>query len=298
MTISAPDCSPANLAASVSRFAPSPSGLLHLGHAYSAMVAWNTARDLGGHMLLRIEDIDSTRCRPEFELAIFEDLEWLGLTWNEPVIRQSDRLDQYGHALASLHRLGVTYPCFCTRRQIQQELSTLRSAPHQQTPSYAGTCRELGSAERQNKIDAGIPHSIRLHLDTALALMPQELSWVETDGLSYLAKDTPIGDEILARKDIGTSYHIAVVVDDASQGVDLVVRGEDLRNSTGIHRILQELLGLPQPCYLHHKLITDSENRRLAKRDGARAIRKLREEDRVSPGDVWRSLGFQPPETL
>jgi glutamyl-Q tRNA(Asp) synthetase len=272
----------------ITRFAPSPTGLLHLGHAFSALTVWEAAQTAGGEFLLRIEDTDRMRVRPEYEAAIYEDLTWLGMTWPEPVWRQSERLDVYADALARLGRLGVTYPCRCTRADIRAALA----APQEGVASavYPGTCRGRSMAEC-NPGDA-----VRLDLARAWALLGgQTLTWCET-GTSHAGTHTlhpevmrrQIGDVVLWRKDIGAAaYHLSVVVDDAAQGVTHVVRGEDLLEATPIHRLLQALFELPVPVWHHHPLVRDAAGKRLAKRDDARAIRTYREAGRT-PEDIWQ----------
>ena len=257
----------------ITRFAPSPSGLLHLGHAYSAIRASDAAMHDGGRFLLRIEDIDHGRCRAEFEDAIFEDLKWLGLRWEEPVLRQADRLHLYRDALAQLEALEVLYPCFCTRKGLVN-----LTAPHGSVlDTYAGTCRDLTPAERTEQKELGTPFSLRLDARHAFELAEGSLAWVDTERGPQEARAELVGDVILARKDIGTSYHVAVTVDDAAQGITLVTRGEDLLDSTHVHRLLQALLGLPVPRYLHHRLLTDTTGQRLAKRNDAQSIRWFRD---------------------
>jgi glutamyl-Q tRNA(Asp) synthetase len=253
------------------RFAPSPSGRLHLGHAYSAALGHAAAREAGGAFRLRIEDLDPSRCRPEFVEGIFEDLRWLGLEWDGDVLVQSQRVSVYAQALDLLRDQGLIYPCFCTRADIAQSLT----APHGDAGSaYPGTCRGLlDDPDRR----ASTPHSWRLDSAKALALagMP---TWTEAGGSSFAATPGDIGDAILARKDAPSAYHLACVVDDAASGVDLVVRGADLRPSTPVQRLLQELLGLPEPRYLHHPLILHEDGRRLAKRDLAPTLAAMRED--------------------
>ena len=260
----------------VTRFAPSPTGLLHLGHAFSALDA---ARAAGAHgrFLLRIEDIDTARCKAEFEQAIFEDLAWLGLTWEEPVLRQHARMDAYARALDRLDELGAIYPCFCSRKDIQAEAERIGAAPHGPlgTP-YPGTCRGLSRAERQEKMEAGTPYSLRLDHARAHDLVGRP-GWTDRRHGTFEADLGAIGDVMLARKEIATSYHLAVVVDDAAQGITLVTRGEDLLPATPIHRVLQALLELPVPDWAHHRLLDDDAGKRLAKRDDAVAIRAYRE---------------------
>lgn len=275
----------------VTRFAPSPTGLLHLGHAYAALFAAEAARAAGGRFLLRIEDIDRGRCRQAFEDAIFEDLSWLGLSWEEPVMRQSGRLAAYGEALARLEALGVLYPCFCTRKEIAAEIARAGAAPHgpgdggaDLGPLYPGTCRSLSAAERRSRLAEAGGAALRIHAAKAADLVGT-LSFSDRGEGTIAVDPLMLGDAVLARKDIGTSYHLAVVVDDAAQGVSLVTRGADLRVSTHLHRVLQALLGLPEPEYHHHPLIADDSGARLAKRDDARAIRTLRAEG-MTPDEV------------
>lgn len=275
----------------VTRFAPSPTGLLHLGHAYSALTAWEAAEAAGGVCLLRIEDTDTARVRPEHETAIYEDLTWLGVDWPGPVMRQSERHQAYADALARLGALGVTYPCRCTRADIRAALAAPQEGAEPETngPSvYPGTCRGRSLS------DAGPEDAIRLNLDRALDLVQGDtLSWLETGpahaGRQELDTDAlrrEAGDVVLARKDIGTAaYHLAVVVDDAAQGVTHVVRGEDLLAATPIHRLLQALLDLPVPVWHHHALVRDEHGKRLAKRDDARAIRSYRDMG-MTPAEV------------
>ncbi len=244
----------------VTRFAPSPTGRLHLGHAFSATLGHSRARESGGKFLLRIEDLDQGRSRPEFVDGIFEDLQWLGLRWNEPVLVQSERTDVYADALDRLRERGLVYACFCTRADIAQSLT----APHgDAATSYPGTCRELPDDPERR---ATTPHCWRLDSAKALDLVGLP-SWTEADGTRFESDETQIGDAILARKDAPASYHLACVVDDAAAGVTMVVRAADLRPSTPIQRLLQQLLDLPEPTYLHHPLVTHEDGRRLAKRD-------------------------------
>jgi glutamyl-Q tRNA(Asp) synthetase len=254
----------------VSRFAPSPSGRLHLGHAYSAVIGHQRAATSSGEFRLRIEDLDQTRCRPEFVDGIFEDLRWLGLDWSEPVLVQSQRTAAYNQALDQLRSRGLAYACFCTRADIAQSLT----APHgDAATSYPGTCRALPDDPERR---ANTPHCWRLDSGSALALAGLP-SWNEADGRQHEASERDIGDAILARKDAPASYHLSCVVDDAASGVNLVVRGADLRASTPIQRLLQMLLALPEPQYLHHGLIGHSDGRRLAKRDQAPTLAAMRE---------------------
>lgn len=253
----------------VTRFAPSPSGRLHLGHAYSAVLGHARARDGGGRFLLRIEDLDSTRSRPELVLGIEEDLRWLGLAWDGEPLVQSRRTQDYADALERLKALGLVYPCFCTRADIAASLT----APHGDAgSSYPGTCRGLPDDPERR---ATTPHSWRLDCGRALEIAGLP-AW-EEDGRSFSADAGEIGDAILARKDAPASYHLACVVDDAASGVSLVVRGCDLRPSTPVQRLLQVLLGLPEPAYLHHPLVVHEDGRRLAKRDQAPTLAALRD---------------------
>lgn len=255
----------------VTRFAPSPTGHLHLGHAFSALFAHDAARRENGRFLLRIEDIDRARCRPEFEAAILEDLAWLGLEWDGPVRRQSDRFDDYRAALEQLDRLGVTYPCFCSRKEIAEAAT----APHGPTGAYPGTCRHLSPAERTKRIAAGRAYAIRLNVAAGLE-RTGPLTWRDREAGTVVA-DLSDGDPVIARKDTPTSYHLAVTVDDHLQGVTLVTRGVDLFGATHVHRLLQALLGYDTPDYCHHPLLLNDTGIRYSKRDGALAIQTLRE---------------------
>ncbi|HEV7267372.1 MAG TPA: tRNA glutamyl-Q(34) synthetase GluQRS [Falsiroseomonas sp.] len=277
----------------VTRFAPSPTGLLHLGHAHSALSGWRPARAAGGRFLLRIEDIDPTRCRRDFIDAILEDLGWLGLDWDGAVRVQSEHLAEYRTALDALAARGLLYPCFCTRADIARELAASLSAPHgPDGPLYPGTCRRLVQAERAARIAAGEAHALRLDMARALAAAPPGLSHAE-EGEGRIACDPArFGDVVLARKDVPASYHLCVTHDDALQGVTLVTRGEDLKPATDLHRLLQALMGWPEPVYAHHRLLTDATGRRLAKRDRAATLRDLREAG-TSPAEA-RSLAGWP----
>ena len=278
----------------VTRFAPSPTGYLHLGHVHSALQGWRAARSAGGQFLLRLEDIDRARCRDEYATAILEDLAWLGLNWDGPVRKQSEHFDDYRGALDRLEAIGVLYPCFCTRREIHDEITRASGAPHAQSgPTYPGTCRRLGSRQRAEKRRSGIDYALRLDLARALALTGA-IEWVEeaeNGPQRKLADPVPLGDVVLARKDVPTSYHLAVTVDDAIQGVTLVTRGEDLATSTHVHRVLQALLDLPTPRYRHHGLLTDAAGRRLSKRDQALTIRSMRRSG-ISPMEIIGRAGF------
>jgi glutamyl-Q tRNA(Asp) synthetase len=279
----------------VTRFAPSPTGDLHLGHAYAALVGWHAARSAGGRFLLRIEDIDRSRCRPEFTAGILRDLAWLGLDWDGPVRIQSEHFDDYRAALERLAAQGLLYPCFCTRAAIKAEVARAAAAPHgAEGPPYPGTCRTLDAAERQRRMAAG--EAFALRLDVARAVARTGPLWWEDESAGLVAADPAShGDVVLARKDTPASYHLAVTVDDALQGVTLVTRGEDLFAATHIHRLLQALLALPAPRYRHHRLLTDESGRRFAKRDRAATLTALREAGRT-PAEVRAMAGY--PEAI
>lgn len=261
----------------ITRFAPSPTGRLHLGHAFSAIQAHDAARAAGGTFLLRIEDIDGTRSRAEFIAGIEEDLAWLGLAWDGPVVRQSERLERYAAALARLRADGLLYPCFCTRADIAREIADSAAAPHHGPHGalYPGTCRQLPAAAAARRIAAGEPHAWRLAMDAATA-RAGPLHWTDLDAGEQHADPAAFGDVVLARKDAPASYHLAVTMDDAAQGVTMVIRGVDLMRATDIHRLLQALLGLPTPLYRHHRLLTGPDGERLAKRHGAPSLAGLR----------------------
>ena len=284
----------------VTRFAPSPTGPLHLGHAYSAMLAHDMAQAADGAFLLRIEDIDQSRCRPEWEAQIYQDLQWLGITWPQPVLRQSSRMQAYATALDDLWSRDLLYPCACSRRDIEQALSApqegLAAALGPDGLVYPGTCRGRGKPQTARPPDAV------LRLDMAAACQisvkqgmvgfqetgPTHRGCVKTNAESY-AKE--IGDIVVSRREMGTSYHLSVVLDDAAQGVTHVVRGEDLFEATSIHALLQSLFDLPTPVYHHHRLIRDDTGKRLAKRDDARALSKYRAEG-ATPADIRRLVGL------
>jgi glutamyl-Q tRNA(Asp) synthetase len=275
--------------ATVTRFAPSPTGRLHLGHAYAAKVARDQARRNGGQFLLRFEDIDHTRVKPEFYGAIEEDLRWLGLDWDGPALRQSARTAAYAAALDELRRAGVAYPCFCTRREIEEEVARMVSAPHgPEGALYPGICRRLSEEEKNARLAAGQQPAWRLDAGKA-AEITGGLFFTDARHGRIPVDPGLLGDVVLARKDIGTSYHLAVVVDDAFQQVTLVTRGEDLLPSTHVHRMLQAFLGFPEPAYLHHALVVDENGVRLAKRHDALSIRALREAGQT-PSDVLARL--------
>ena len=281
----------------VTRFAPSPTGPLHLGHAYSALIAWERAKANGGQFLLRIEDGDTTRCRPEWEALIYEDLHWLGLTWPEPIARVTDRIPLYDAARNRLQNLGLLYPCSCTRKDIQSAFS----APQEGIPMgpdgiiYPGTCRTKPMSEASSN------DAIRLNMASAIAHLGDvsHLSYTETGpfetgnhALSAEHLIENVGDIVLFRKDTGmAAYHLSVVVDDAAQNVTEAVRGADLIEATVIHRLLQALLDLPTPLYHHHELIRDADGKRLAKRTDAKAISKFRAEG-ATPNDIRAMVGL------
>jgi len=271
------------------RFAPSPTGLLHLGHAASACFAAEQAQIGGasGRFLLRIEDIDQGRCREEFVEAIFEDLAWLGLTWEAGVRRQSLHFDDYAQALDKLTGLGLLYPCFCTRADIKE----MAGAPHgPDGPIYPGLCRHLSEQEREARRASGRPFALRLKMDEAIRIAGP-LRWEDLSAGVQEARPDVFGDVVLARKDTPASYHLAVTCDDAKQGVTLVTRGVDLFPASHLHRLLQALLGLPVPRWHHHPLLAGPDGKRLAKRDGAPSIRSLREKG-LSPDEVRASALF------
>jgi|ERR1051326_445454 glutamyl-Q tRNA(Asp) synthetase len=287
----------------VTRFAPSPTGLLHLGHAFAAMTAHDAAASAGGRFLLRIEDIDRTRCRPEFEAAIFEDLAWLGLQWERPVLRQSERFEAYRAALDRLAELGLLYPCFCTRGDIAAEISRSAEAPHgPEGPLYPGTCRGLSAHERRARLHSGAAYALRLDVAKAAALAGA-LSFEEQGsgpkGEHGLIGADPLlfGDIVIARKDVPASYHLAVVVDDAHQSVTLVTRGNDLFAASHVQRLLQALLELPAPAYAHHRLILDAEGRKFSKRDRAATLKSMRESGTTPAQIRERCLQILPPPT-
>ena len=275
----------------VTRFAPSPTGRLHVGHAYSALFAARAAVEAGGRFLLRIEDIDPGRCRREFEDGMYEDLAWLGLAWEQPVRRQSEHMQDYRAALDRLDEIGVLYPCFCTRKEIEREIEAAGHAPHGPDGAlYPGICRTLSTAERGDLIAAGEPHALRLDMATATSLAGP-LTFTDREYGTITVDGPGCGDVVLARKDVPTSYHLAVTVDDAIQGVTLVTRGADLLHATHIHRILQVLLGLPEPEYRHHRLLTGADGKRFTKRDRSLTIEALREAG-ASPAEVRAMAGF------
>jgi glutamyl-Q tRNA(Asp) synthetase len=283
------------------RFAPSPNGHLHLGHAYSALLNADMARDFGGRLLLRIEDIDAERCRPEFEAAIHDDLRWLGVTWEEPVRRQSEHFDDYAGAIAKLEAQNLLYPSFESRRELTAMVAELdQRGGWPRDPDgvsiYPGRARKLSAAERQRRRDAGEPFALRLAMDRAVA-RAGVLTWTETGAGPHgqtgriTAAPQLWGDVVLARKESPASYHLAAVLDDALQGITDIVRGRDLFWATSIHRLLQTLLGLPEPSYHHHKLILDDDGKKLSKSTQSTGLRELRTAG-VSALDVRRMVGL------
>ena len=283
----------------VFRFAPSPNGYLHLGHALSALINFDMAQRTRGRLVLRIEDIDTTRCRPEYEEAIYQDLAWLGIAWEEPVRRQSKHFDDYRAALARLERDGLIYPSFESRA----EIAALVAARERQggwprdpdgAPLYPGGAAALSAAERKRRMETGEPYALRLDMKAAIARCGP-LSW--TDTVSNATEVIPAdpaawGDVVLARKDTPTSYHLAVVVDDALQGITHVLRGRDLLHATSVHRLLQALLDLPEPIYHHHRLVLDGDGRKLSKSTNATALRALRQSGET-PTDIRRIVGLE-----
>jgi glutamyl-Q tRNA(Asp) synthetase len=285
----------------VFRFAPSPNGYLHLGHAFSALLNADMAKAAGGRLLLRIEDIDETRCRPEFEAAIYEDLAWLGVGWEKPVRRQSEHYDDYCAALAKLDAMGLMYPSFESRAKIatlvaERETGTPWPCDPDGAPLYPGTAKSMTAAQRAKRIADGEPYALRLDM-TAATAGAGALTWNETglgpSGEAGIVAANPAlwGDVILARKETPTSYHLAVVIDDAAQGVTDVVRGQDLFHATSVHRLLQWLLGLPEPGYRHHRLIRGEDGRKLSKSTQSTGLRELRAQG-VRPADIRRLAGL------
>ncbi len=282
----------------VFRFAPSPNGYLHLGHALSALLNADMAKAAGGRLLLRIEDIDAARCRPEYETAITEDLRWLGLSWDEPVRRQSEHFADYRAALHRLEAMGLVYPSFESRAEIAALVAAREPWPRDPdgAPLYPGAANTMSAGERAQRIASGAPYALRLDMSAALGCVPC-LTWTETgagpDGETGTIAANPAawGDVILARKDVPTSYHLAVVVDDAAQGVTDVVRGRDLFHATALHRLLQALLGLAEPRYHHHRLLTDADGRKLSKSTRATGLRELRCRG-LTPPDIRRLAGL------
>lgn len=280
----------------VARFAPSPTGRLHLGHAHSALFGWTIARRAGGRFLLRIEDIDLTRCRPAFEADLIEDLRRLGIDWDGPVRRQSDHMDDYRAALDRLDDMGLIYPCFCTRKDIAAEIARAGGAPHGPDGAlYPGTCRRLATDERRRRMENGAAFALRLDMAKAAALAGP-LAWVDRRRGPQRATPEMLGDVVLARKERPTSYHLSVTVDDALQGVTLVTRGEDLFFASHLHRLLQALLGLGVPEWDHHPLLTNAAGERLSKRDGAATLRSLFDAGLSAQQVRALALGAQPAQ--
>ena len=283
----------------VFRFAPSPNGELHLGHALSALIGFDRARALSGRFLLRLEDIDAGRSRPEFVAGIFEDLRWLGLTWPEPVLRQSQRMAAYGAAAARLNAMGLLYPCFASRAEILAAATGAASDPDG-VPLYAGLYRTAPAATIARRQASGEAFALRLDMQRALTLAKSKLKGAP---LTFSDEGNPAGaariavhperwgDAVIVRKDVATSYHLAVVVDDAWQGVTHVTRGRDLFAATDLHRLLQLLLDLPEPVYQHHRLITDARGRKLAKSAGDTSLRDLRRRG-LTAADIRRLVGL------
>jgi glutamyl-Q tRNA(Asp) synthetase len=285
----------------VFRFAPSPNGYLHLGHAYSALLNFELARRSGGRFLLRIEDIDAARCRPEFEAAIYEDLAWLGISWETPVRRQSEHLSDYRDAIDKLSAQGLIYPSFESRAEIarlvaQREAAGSWPRDPDGAPLYPGAAKSLAAPERQRLIESGAPFALRLDMAAAHA-RAGELSWAEQgegptgETGKVAARPQAWGDVILARKETPTSYHLSVVIDDALQGVTDVVRGADLFWSTSVHRLLQNLLGVAEPAYRHHRLVLDNSGQKLSKSTRSTGLRELRA-DGVSPAEIRRLVAL------
>ncbi len=266
----------------VFRFAPSPNGYLHLGHAYSALFNQRLARESCGRLLLRIEDIDSERCRPHFEAALIEDLAWLGLDWEKPPFRQSQHMFEHRAALGELTRRGLVYPCFCSRAAIAEKCAARTDWPRDPdgSPVYPGTCRDLSEAERAKRIEGAAPFSLRLDMARALAEIGAPMTYREFheghEGRVIVADSAPWGDALIGRRDAPTSYHLACVLDDHAQGVTDVARGADLEAATSLHRLLQALLGLRTPDYHHHRLVLDQDGRKLSKSKSSTCLRDLR----------------------
>jgi glutamyl-Q tRNA(Asp) synthetase len=281
----------------VFRFAPSPNGYLHLGHAYSALVNQKLAREAGGRLLLRIEDIDQSRCRKEYEDAIYEDLSWLGIEWETPVRRQSEHYSDYARALEGIWERKLVYPCFCSRTDITNIIAGAKGWPSDPdgAPLYPGRCKYLEASETSRWLASGRSATLRLHCDEAIAEGEMRLGWREfyegKEARDVAAEPSRWGDAVVGRRDVPGSYHIACVIDDAAQGVTDVVRGMDLFNATSLHRLLQELLGLPAPNYHHHELILDDEGKKLSKSTQAKSVRSLREAGE-SAESVRKRVGF------
>jgi len=275
------------------RFAPSPTGLLHVGNAFSALICQQWAEKHHADLFLRIEDIDHTRCKPELQQQLIDDLTWLGIHWQGDITKQSNRHKAYRKALKKLHDLGVIYPCFCTRKHIQQEIERMRSAPHTDPPHtappyadlshandysdpYPGICRNIDKSQSEIKMKHE-PFAWRLHITKAMELINAPIGWNDQHGHFHAASPALFGDTVIGRKDIEFSYHLAVVVDDAKQKITHIIRGKDLFSSTPIHCLLQHLLGLPTPIYIHHALLVDTQGERLAKRHQSTSLKSLKD---------------------
>jgi glutamyl-Q tRNA(Asp) synthetase len=286
------------------RFAPSPNGELHLGHAYSALLNQRMGLAAGGRLLLRIEDIDLARCTPEFEAGIYRDLEWLGLEWEKPIRRQSEHFAEYQAALERLIRSDLVYPAFMSRSEIRSHIANAEAGgrrwPHDPdgAPLYPGLEKALSTRERLRRRESGLPYAWRLDMEAALSAVSSRLTWREADKEDLVsfsvveAHPEEWGDVVLARKEIPTSYHLSVVVDDALQGISHVVRGRDLYHATSVQRLLQELLGLSAPVYFHHRLILDRDGRKLSKSQRDTGIRILRENG-ATPADIGGMVGVE-----
>jgi glutamyl-Q tRNA(Asp) synthetase len=281
----------------VTRFAPSPTGYMHLGHAFAAITAHDAAKRQAGRFLLRIEDIDRSRCRLEFEQATYEDLAWLELQWEQPVLRQSERLDAYRATLAQLQSRDLLYPCFCTRADIAAEIARSTEAPHgSDGPLYPGTCRSLSENDRKQCTESFTSYALRLDVKKAAEIagalqFEEHGSGPNGEHGTIAVNPLLFGDIVLARKDTPAAYHLAAVVDDASQGVTSVTRGDDLFAATHVQRLLQKVLNLPAPAYAHHRLILDEQGRKFSKRDRAVTLRDLRSNG-VTPEDVRTQIGL------
>ena len=277
------------------RFAPSPTGALHLGHVYAAWQAWRAAGIAGGRYLVRLEDIDAARCTADLALALLDDLAWVGLASDQPVRVQSAHLPDYAAVLAGLRARRLIYPCFCSRADIMREIAASGGAPHAPDGAavYPATCRSLGPNEAADRIAAGAPHAWRLNMRAACAEAGR-LHYTDTgpDGrpIHVACNPAAFGDIVLARRDAPCSYHLCVTHDDAAQGVTLVTRGDDLRAATDVHRLLQQLMGWAAPAYAHHRLLLGADGARLSKRDGAAGVAVLREGG-ATPAEIWRLAG-------
>jgi glutamyl-Q tRNA(Asp) synthetase len=280
----------------ISRFAPSPTGRLHVGHAWSALFGAALARLQGGKFILRIEDIDQGRCRPKFIDGIYADLEWLGLNWPKPVRRQSAHFADYQNAIARLQALELLYPCFCTRKDIQAEIEQSGAAPHgPEGALYPGTCRHLSKQERDDKITAGLSYALRLDVQKSMRSLPHDLTWRDLYRGEQKATPEILGDVVLARKGMPASYHLCVTLDDHLQGVTLVTRGDDLFYASHLHRLLQHLLNLPVPQWAHHPLLLDEDGKRFAKRNDSVTLQHWRDSGQT-PDDIIQMIWSSLPE--